>query len=141
MGFLKGLFTGGRGYAAAQNAAAAEYIFNKISIIDKININSKIIDIFRSGMNSNLSEDQIAKKFDNLDRITQLNFIAIAVAEIGEWDFMNLPKPMEVRNPFRDAALVDKSDIIVAQKTIQRTTGEDIKIKNAPLKFEEDFGI
>lgn len=100
MGLFSFLFKGNSGFAAATNALLAEYMLSNLTGDQKNKLRAQIAHIFRAGGFPGLSEEFIRTKFNSQPRAVQLNFVALALNDLGinppfRGEFWH-----EVKNPF-----------------------------------------
>lgn len=85
MSFLKNIFTGGEGYSCAQNAHLAELVLRDMPRVEqRIQVAQALGNVMRRGRRyQDLADYELAEIFDKSPRETQLNFLSIALKELG----------------------------------------------------------
>lgn len=114
MGFLSNLFAGafgaGSGLAGAHNAHIAELVIKRMSDYDKKKVADEMIIMGAIASAHRVSSEDFCSMFNSMERIYQLNIIALALARLN---IHKLTKDswMPVKNPF--AINISQNDLKV----------------------------
>lgn len=103
-------FGGGFGGAGANNAHLAELAIIKLSDSDKKRVADKVIEMGVQASGHRQNAGQYCDHFNRKERITQLNVIALALAQLNIHPSMGAAW-VEVRNPY--TLNIDITDIQV----------------------------
>lgn len=125
MGFFSNLFTGGEGFAAANNALLAEYMISQLPQESKRKIANKVIEMaFGAGFRGQRSD--FVAFFCGAERIPQLNLIGFAIMRLEMP--IGLPNEdwMPVKNPF--VVSVSQNKIDSRRLALQREHGLNLNI-------------
>lgn len=134
MGFFGNMLSGGAGIAGANNAHLAELAIQKLSQADKKRLAMRIVDITIASGFQNMTNDQVFGMFNSKERISQLNLIALACAELGIQPPAAGESWMSVRNPFLLAT--DAKDLETNAGHFRRKHGLSVKVGTAPIDIK-----
>lgn len=103
MGFISNLFAGalgaGSGVAGAHNAHLAELVIQDMSEDDKKKVADEVINMGAIASSHRVSSEYFCDMFNDMERIYQLNIIALALARLNIHQLPN-DSWMPVKNPF-----------------------------------------
>lgn len=136
MGLLSFLFRGNSGFATATNALLAEYMLPNLTSDQKKKVRAQIAHIFRAGGFPGLTDEFIRTHFNSKPRAVQLNFIAIALNDLGinppfKGEFWH-----EVRNPFLPN-IYDAGDMEAVQARLSNQHRIHFQISPTPMDIME----
>lgn len=125
MSILKNIFTGYRGLKAATNVHLAELALPKLSAEEKRGTLQQMIKMWRSVGNAEI-EGRI-KSFNRYERLSQLNYLAIAMYYAGvqspvpgeDWSYVSYP----------GVNLPDKSDLATNAAWFKTKRGVTVSVK------------
>lgn len=112
MGLLGNLFGGlagaGSGWAGAHNALLAELALKRFSDEDRARVAEKVVSMGLWACNGRMSEGDFCEYFNRIDRICQLNLIALALDQLNV-HILPAMSWQQIKNPF--AIVVAAEDI------------------------------
>ena len=136
MGFFATLFKGTKGFSAATNALLAEHMLSEMDEDAKREIRDQIAYIFRAGGFPNITDELIERRFNSASRFVQLNFIALALNDLGIEPSFKGEFWHEVRNPFQPN-ICDEREIEAVQARLSNQHKIHFQISNEPLNLNE----
>ncbi len=134
MGFLKKLF-GMPSFAGATNALLVELTLPELTASQRAQLKGQLVEVFRRGGFPNTPADVALSDLNRSTRIAQLNFLALAMDELGYQPPLKNEFWHKVRNPF-DESLGDESAFLAVAKRLKSTHGVEITISSEPLNFD-----
>lgn len=132
MGFLKNLLSGGEGVGAAINALLVEHYLSTADSNDRSRLEEQLVEVMRHGGFPNLQRAAAFDSFNSLPRFAQLNFLALALSELGVKPNLSGQSWMVIRNPFR-LENGDESDIRMVSQNLERSHGVSITIGSTSI--------
>lgn len=134
MSFLKNMLTGFEGHAFAHNAHLAELVLRNLPAGKRPAVLSALHSVLRRGMSyRNLTDQQLDETFDGFPRGTQLNFLGLALKDLGlgwpgeQW--------LAIRNP--SFTTMDAKDLRLSVGHFKQMYGLDIDIEGAPMRISQ----
>ncbi len=134
MSLWKNLFTGFEGHACAQNAHLAELLIRSQPAERRAEIIESLHTVLRRGREyAAYGDKQLEDAFDDLPRVAQMNFLAIAMKDLG----IECPgEPwLPVRNPLYTS--MDAKDIQLAAQHFLHKHGLCVDITGVPICLEQ----
>jgi len=134
MGFLNKLF-GMPSFAGATNALLVELTLPNLTASQRAQLKDQLVEVFHRGGFPNTPADVALGHLNRSPRVAQLNFLALAMDELGYQPLLKNEFWHKVRNPF-DESLGDESALRVVAKRLKSTHGVEITISSDPLNFD-----
>ncbi|WP_247539299.1 hypothetical protein [Ralstonia pseudosolanacearum] len=134
MSFLKNLLTGFEGHSCAHNAYLAELVLRNLPEAKRIPTVVALYAVLRRGSTyRKLDEFALNDVFDAFPRVTQLNFLALAMQELANaWP----GEPwLQLRNPLWTT--MDAKDVRLSADHFRHKHGLSANIEGEPLRLGE----
>lgn len=135
MGFFSKLI-GIHSFGGAQNALFVELMLPSLNVVQRAQLKERIIRIFQSSGFPKKKPDAVISHINDSTRIAQLNFIALAMNELGYSPPLKNEYWTEVRNPF-DPSLATENEIWAVAKRLKSNHNVSVSIGSGPLNFDE----
>lgn len=136
MSVLRNLFTGARGLRAATNVHLAELALPTLSAAKKRMVMEQMVAMWRCSSGEKI-ESRI-ESFKRYDRLTQLNYLAVAMYYAG----VPSPVPGETWSaiPTPGVNLPDRSDLLTNADWFIKKWGVKVTVKSESLDISEWWG-
>jgi len=134
MGLFSKLF-GVPTFGGATNSLLVELVMPRLTPQQKAQLKLQLVEIFRKGGFPQIQPEAALEKLNRSMRVTQLNFLALAMNELGYKPPLNNEFWHEVRNPF-DPNLADDSSIWSVAKRLKSTHGVNVNVGREPINFD-----
>lgn len=131
MSFLKNIFTNGRGIAAARNIHLAECALPTLSDDDKRKVKNQLIEMWLQSTGGRI-EDHV-ESFNSYDRITQLNYLAMAMYYAGLESPVRDENWSQVTRP--GIYLPDDKDMAVNANYFKQKYGVSVSVKPGTINI------
>jgi hypothetical protein len=135
MGFFGNILSGGAGIAGANNAHLAELTIRHLNQSEKQRVAARVADITRYSGFPNMSDDQVFDMFNNHERLSQLNLLALAFNEMGISPPVNGESWMPVRNPLMLST--DSSDLQANAGHFRRKHGLTLSVGTTRIDIKQ----
>jgi hypothetical protein len=137
---IKRVFPSPGKLSIATNALLAEHVLTMVELVPENpftgRLKNTIVDVWRSGSGfSSMTEESIVERFNSEPRIVQLNFVAMALNELGHEPLLPNEPWHSVVNPFIP---VNDSHVAAVRRRLQAAHGVDLNIASLPLKMTKD---
>lgn len=135
MGFFGNMISGGAGIAGANNAHLAELAIVALSQSDRKRVAAQVAEITRRSGFRNMTDEQVFEMFNDKERLSQLNLLALAFHELG------FPPPvageswMPVRNPLMLST--DTSDLDTNAGHFRRKHGVTVSVGATRINIKQ----
>jgi hypothetical protein len=134
MGFLSRLF-GLPSFGGATNALLVELMMPKLSATQRSQLKAQLVTVFRNGGFPNIKPEAAMASLNRAPRIAQLNFLALAMNELGMQPPLKNEFWHEVRNPF-DPSIADEKSLWAVSQRLKSTHGVDISVGRDAISFD-----
>lgn len=134
MGLLSKLF-GIPSFGGATNSLLVELVLPSLTPQQKEQLKTQLVEVFRRGGFPRTPPEVALRDINRSTRITQLNFLALAMNELGYQPPLKNEFWHEIRNPF-DAGLADDSAVWSVAKRLKSTHGVEVTIGHEPINFD-----
>lgn len=121
-------------FGGATNALLVEIMLPAFTGNQKREIKNKLVSIYRNGGSSRASEEAALSSISSSGRIVLLNFIALALNELGYLPPLKNEYWSVVRNPFSEETT--ESNLWAVSKRLKSTHGVDVSIGKDPINFD-----
>ena len=134
MHFSRNMVSIGEGIAGASNAHLAELLLRELTIQDKAIVLNRMVEMFKSSGGSTTVHEETIRRFNEADgRVSQLNIIALALANLGYESPLEGEAWMHVTNPFE--LVTDHKDIEANAEHMRTMHGINIVLPRGRIDF------
>jgi hypothetical protein len=134
MGFLSKFF-GMPSFAGATNALLVELTLPKLTASQRAQLKDQLVEVFRRGGFPNTPADVALGDLNRSTRVAQLNFLALAMDELGYQPPLKNEFWHKVRNPF-DPTLANESTLTAVANRLKSAHGVEILVGQESLRFD-----
>ncbi len=134
MGFLNKLF-GVPSFNGITNALLVELTMPKLTVSQRSDLKAQMLKVYRRSGFPTMTDAQILDSLNRTTRIAQLNFLSLAMNELGYQPPLKDEFWHQVQNPF-DESLGGESALSAVARRLKSTHGVEIAIPSEPLNFD-----
>ncbi|MDH4097158.1 MAG: hypothetical protein OEU87_02490 [Nitrospira sp.] len=134
MGILGRLFSI-PSFDGAANALLVELTLPTLTESQRVELKTRVIEIFQKSGPSDLSQEAALLGLNQASRLTQLNFLALAMDELGFDPCLKKEILFKVKNPF-DPNLADEHTLRAVARRLKWKHGVEAWIGKEPINFD-----
>lgn len=121
-------------FSGATNALLVEMVLPTLTDEQRRQIKNKLVSIYRNGGSPRASEESALSSISSSGRIVLLNFIALALNELGYLPPLKNEDWSVVRNPFHDETT--ESNLWAVSKRLKSTHGVNVSVGVGLVDFD-----
>jgi hypothetical protein len=122
-------------FDGATNALLVELTLPTLTDAQRAELKARVIEVFQRKSSSELSQEAALHGLNQASRLTQLNFLALAMDELGFDTPLKKEILFKVQNPF-DPNLANEHALRAVARRLKWNHGVEVSIGEEPISFD-----